>query len=258
MSKSRALITGASAGIGREFAWLLASEGRDLVLVARGAESLNAIADQIRAQHAVEVEVQIADLSNRGDLARIEDRLRDTNSPIDVLINNAGLGLNQQFSTGDLEREQYLIDLLIIAQMRLTHAAVSTMRARGTGDVVLVSSVASFIAGGSYSAVKSWATVFVEGLAQELRGKGVRVSALCPGFTHTEFHERAGIAKHDIPSWMWLRADRMVAAGWADHHRGKVVSVPDWRYKSLVALIRILPREVVRRVGFRARNHNRD
>ncbi|MEY2634577.1 MAG: hypothetical protein RIS75_517, partial [Actinomycetota bacterium] len=144
------------------------------------------------------------------------------------------------------------------AVLRLTHAATVAMKQRGHGEIVIVSSVASFIAGGTYSAAKAWATVFAESLSQELRGTGVRISALCPGFTHTEFHQRAGIDKNQIPAWLWLDAQKMVAAGWRDHQRGKVVSVPGWQYKLLIGITKIVPRPLVRKFGFSARARTRN
>ena len=253
-----ALITGASAGIGREFCRLLASEGHDLVLVSRNVDRLNETKQEIQTLFPnIACEVFPADLSVADDLERVAQRLSSPDQPVDVLINNAGLGLNQHFVTGDVTREHYMIDVLVSAVMRLTHAAVGAMKNRGRGDVVIVSSVASFIAGGTYSAAKAWNTVFAEGLAQELRGSGVKISALCPGFTHTEFHQRAGIDKNEVPRWMWLDASAMVRAGWRDHQRGKVVSVPSWQYKMLTFIIAIAPRPFVRRVGYSTRNRSR-
>lgn len=252
-----ALITGPTAGIGLAFAELLAREQHDLVLVSRDEARLRELAQRLKSEHGVSVEVLPADLSDRTQVAVVEARLRSTEQPVDVLINNAGFGLNQRFATGDLEREQYLLDVLVTAVMRLTHAAASTMRQRGKGDIVIVSSVAGFIAGGTYSAVKAWATVFAEGLNVELAGKGVRVSALCPGFTRTEFHERAGIEMQGVPSWLWLDKHFLVERAWRDHRRGKVVSVPGWQYRLLVLLTRVAPRGAVRRVGFSARNRTR-
>lgn len=253
-----ALITGASAGIGREFCRLLASEGHDLVLVSRNVERLNETKQEIESSFpSVTCEVLPADLSVTADLERVAQRLALPDKPVDILINNAGLGLNQRFATGDVTREQYMLDVLVSAVMRLTHAALGAMKQRGSGDVVVVSSVASFIAGGTYSAAKAWNTVFVEGLAQELRGSGIKISALCPGYTHTEFHQRAGINKNEVPRWLWLDAPSMVRAGWQDHRRGKVISVPGWQYKMLTFIIAIAPRAFVRRVGYSTRNRSR-
>lgn len=251
--KSTAVITGATAGIGRVFADLLAREGHDLVLVARNEQRLHQVAQEIAAASGVECEVLVADLSDREQLARVEERV--SQHDVEVLVNNAGFGLNQKFNNGDREREQYMLDVLVTAVLRLTHAALTPMKARNVGSVVIISSVASFIAGGTYSAAKAWTTVFAESLAIELRNTNIKVTALCPGFTHTEFHERAGINKSVIPDFMWLDATAMVTSGWRDHQRGKVVSVPGWQYKTLIALTRVLPRTTVMRFnnGIRGR-----
>jgi len=255
---SWALVTGATAGIGKEFVELLATKNYNLVLVARDARRMTAQAADLQARFPnIKTEVLSADLAIRDQLKKVEDRVRSSDNAIDVLINNAGFALNQKFSTGDLEQEQYLLDVLVGAVLRLSHAALSSMKVRGHGDVIIVSSVASFIAGGTYSAAKAWATVFAESMSQELVGSGVMISALCPGYTHTEFHDRAKISKSGVPAWLWLDARKLVAAGWRDHQRGVIVSVPSWQYKLLTGLTKILPRSVVRNFGFRARNKRR-
>ncbi|MEY4348135.1 MAG: hypothetical protein RIS43_554 [Actinomycetota bacterium] len=250
-----ALITGASAGIGREFCNVLAAEGHDLVLVARDAERLTATKAEIESNFpGRHCEVLVADLSIPQDIDRVTVRLSSSDKPISVLVNNAGFGLNQSFVDGEIEREQYMLDVLVASVMRLSHAAANAMKNGSGGDIVIISSVASFIAGSTYNAAKSWTTLFAESLSEELRGSGIRVSALCPGFTHTEFHQRAGINKNAIPSWMWLSAEFVVRAGWRDHKAGKAVSIPSVRYKFLVALIRLFPRSAARKTYLRARN----
>ena len=244
-----ALITGATAGIGAEFARQLARRGDDLVLVARDTARLGAYADELRSAHRIACEVITADLTDRAQLAVVEARLSDTSRPIDLLVNNAGFAVNQLFVDGDLDAEQRMLDVLVVAVMRLTHAALPGMVGRGTGGVITVSSVAGFIAGGTYSAAKSWATVFSESLARQLEGTGVRVMALCPGFTHTEFHQRGGIDVSHLPDWMWLDAPDLVASALVDFRRRKPISVPSAQYKALSTLARYLPRPVVRRAS---------
>ncbi|MBI1378880.1 MAG: SDR family NAD(P)-dependent oxidoreductase [Frankiales bacterium] len=244
-----ALVTGATAGIGAEFARQLAARGDDLVLVARDVERLTAYADELGRAHRVRVEVLPADLTDRTALAAVADRLADDARPVDLLVNNAGFGVNQSFVGGDLDAEQAMLDVLVTATMRLTHAALPGMVGRGTGGVINVSSVAGFIAGGSYSAAKAWTTVFSESVDRQLHGTGVRVMALCPGFTHTEFHQRGGMDVSHLPDWMWLDAPDLVRGALADFGRGKPVSVPGAQYKVLSTLARYLPRPVVRRAS---------
>ena len=244
-----ALITGATAGIGAEFARQLAARGDDLVLVARDEARLTAIADELTARHRVRCEVLVADLTDREQLASIERRLRDDTRPIDLLVNNAGFTVNQGFLGGDLDAEQQMLDVLVTAVMRLTHAGIPGMVGRGTGGVINVSSVAGFIAGGTYSAAKSYATVLSESVDRQLSGTGVHVMALCPGFTHTEFHERGGIDMSRLPDWMWLDAPALVTAALADFGRGKAVSIPGAQYKTLMTVARYAPRSLVRRAS---------
>ncbi len=244
-----ALITGGTAGIGAEFARQLAARGDDLVLVARDGDRLTAFATELETRYRVAVEVLVADLTDRAQLAQVEARLADATRPVDLLVNNAGFGVNQVFVGGDLDAEQKMLDVLVTAVMRLSHAALPGMVARGTGGVINVSSVASFIAGGTYSAAKSWVTVFSESVDRQLAGTGVTVTALCPGFTHTEFHQRAEMDVDHLPDWMWLDAPDVVRTALADFRRGKPVSVPGAQYKALSTLARYLPRPVVRRAS---------
>ncbi|MGE3810326.1 MAG: SDR family NAD(P)-dependent oxidoreductase [Candidatus Nanopelagicales bacterium] len=244
-----ALITGGTAGLGAEFARQLAARGDDLVLVARDAARLQERADDLAQRYRVHVEVLPADLSDRAQLAVVEERLRDLGRPVDLLVNNAGFGTNQLFLDGDLDEEQRQLDVLVTAVLRLTHAALPGMVRRGTGGVINVSSVAGFIAGGTYSAAKSWVTVFSEATDRQLQGTGVHVTALCPGFTHTEFHERAGMDVDHLPDWMWLDAPDVVAAALADFRRGRPVSVPGAQYKVLSTVARYAPRPLIRRAS---------
>lgn len=244
-----ALITGGTAGLGAEFARQLAARGDDLVLVARDAARLQERADDLAQRYRVHVEVLPADLCDRAQLAVVEERLRDLGRPVDLLVNNAGFGTNQLFLDGDLDEEQRQLDVLVTAVLRLTHAALPGMVRRGTGGVINVSSVAGFIAGGTYSAAKSWVTVFSEAVDRQVQGTGVHVTALCPGFTHTEFHQRAGMDVDHLPDWMWLDAPDVVSAALADFRRGKPVSVPGAQYKALSTLARYLPRPMVRRAS---------
>ena len=245
-SRPTALVTGASAGIGREFALQLAARNHDLVLVARDVARLEALAAELRRDRGVDVEVLAADLSDRDALQRVADRLADPGRPVDLLVNNAGYGLKGRFLRNDIALEEAAFDVLTRAVLVLSHAGAKGMVERGHGAIVNVSSVAGYIASGSYSAAKSWVTVFTEGLSVELAGTGVSATALCPGFTNTEFQQRAGIGKPG-PGFIWLDAPDLVRACLVDVARGRVVSVPGWQYKTAVGLLRVLPRPLLRR-----------
>lgn len=245
-----ALITGATAGIGWEFARTLASRGHDIVLVARDRARLEHAAEELRAMR-VQVEVLVADLADREQLATVEARLSDRSRPVEILVNNAGFGVPVKFSQADVESEQRMLDVLVTAVMRLTHAALPGMVARGTGAILNVSSVASWITGGTYSAAKSWVTVFSESLSIELAGTGVHVTAVCPGYTHTEFHQRAGMQMDSVPEWMWLNTQQVVDTALKDVRKGKPVSVAGGQYKALALATQYLPRPLVRSLGSR-------
>jgi short-subunit dehydrogenase len=243
---STALVTGASAGIGRAFAERLAREGTDLVLVARDRARLDELARALRDRHGVAVEVLVADLGDRAATGRVCDRLADDLRPVDLLVNNAGFGLRRAFLDNDVAEEEAGIDVMVRAVLLTCHAAGRAMRERGRGTIINVSSVASFIANGTYSAEKAFVTVFSEGLAGELAGTGVTVTALCPGFTHTEFHARAEMSLSALPEALWLDADDVVQQALSDAARGKVVSVPGAQWKVVTAGVRLLPRPLVR------------
>jgi short-subunit dehydrogenase len=246
-----ALITGATAGIGNAFARKLAAEGFDLVLVARDAARLGSTGADLHERFGVETETIAADLTDREQLERVADRLRDHTRPVDVLVNNAGFALNRSFLHSEVADEERFLDVMVRAVLVLTKAAVPGMIDRGRGRVITVSSVAGFIPSGTYSAAKAWATTFTTSLAGELAGTGVTATALCPGYVHTELHRRARLEMSMIPSWGWLEADRLVAEAWADAKRGKAVSIPSKRYKVAATALRLLPLRAVEVVGRR-------
>ena len=243
---STALVTGATAGIGLSFAHQLAERGHDVVLVARDRVRLENLSDELGAKYRVGTEILVADLSDRADTGKVAERLSDAARPVDLLVNNAGYSLKKRFLDNEIGQEEAVFDVLCRAVLVLSHAAARAMRERGHGGIVNVSSVASFITSGTYSAEKSFVTVFTEGLSGELAGSGVTATALCPGFTHTEFHDRAGLDMSGIPKFMWLDADRLVRDCLDDVGKGKVVSVPGAQYKAIVTGLRMVPRALVR------------
>lgn len=244
-----ALVTGASAGLGLEFAWQLATARHDVVLVARDEERLTRLAGQLEAAAGVHAEVLAADLTDRADVARVADRLRADEKPVGLLVNNAGFGINQRFVGGDLDAEERALELMVRTVMVLSHAAAGAMVARGRGAILNVGSVAGLIASGTYSAHKAWVRTFTEGLAVELKGTGVTATVVAPGFTHTEFHERGRIETSHYPNIGWLNAEDVVSEALADVRRGVVLSTPSLRYKAASALLRIAPRSAVRAFG---------
>lgn len=245
-----ALVTGATAGIGRAFSRRLAAEGHDMVLVARDSERLAELADRLQTRHNVRAETITADLAVPERRAEVEQRLADAANPVDVLVNNAGFGTSDAFWELSAEELQKQLNVNAAAVLGLTRAAVGVMRERGRGDVINVSSVAGFfsVSGSTYSATKAYVTTLSEGLNTTLHGTGVRVMALCPGFTQTEFHQRAGLEMGRLPRAFWLQADQVVHESLADLRAGKAVSIPGLQYKALVALGKLIPKPVQRAI----------
>ncbi|SCE85935.1 SDR family NAD(P)-dependent oxidoreductase [Micromonospora mirobrigensis] len=245
-----ALITGATAGIGAAFARRLAADGWHLVLVARDAARLDATATELTSRYGRQVVTLPADLSTDDGCATVEGRLA-AQPPVDLLVNNAGISLNRPFLRSTAEDESRLLRLNVHAVLRLSLAALQQMTRRRHGAVINVSSVAGFGAiapGSTYPASKAWVTNFSESVGQSARPFGVRVMALCPGYTRTEFHDRAGIDMSGIPAAAWLRADDVVDEALRDLRKGKLVSVPSWKYKAAVAGLRHAPQWLLHRV----------
>jgi short-subunit dehydrogenase len=246
-----ALITGASSGLGAEYARQLAQKGADVVLVARDKHALEALAEELRAQHGVEVEVLAADLLAPRQCAKVEARLADASRPVEVLVNNAGYGLPLAFERNSVDDEVRHLRLHVEVAMRLMHAALEPMLARGHGRIINIASVAAFTPRSTYGAVKGWIVSFSTWANARYARDGVTITAVCPGFTHTNFHERAGMppGEEGVPGWMWLDAPYVVAASLRDVARGRDVSIPSLRYKAIVALTRFLPAGVLARAA---------
>lgn len=241
-----ALVTGGTSGIGLSIARQLAGHGHDLVIVARDQERLDKVAGEISRQFRVTCEALSVDLSDEQACAGLEARIADPDLPLEWLVNNAGFGFTDSFATSTIEEEQSQLDVLVRAPMRLTHAALPGMIERGRGRILIVSSVAGFIPGGTYSAAKAYTTVFAESLHAAYKSAGVHVTALCPGFTHTELHQRAGMDMSNMPEWMWLDADAVAEGGIKACESGRAVATPGALYKGMQFATSIVPRPVVR------------
>ena len=246
-----ALITGVTVGIGAEFARQLAAQGTGLILVARDLERLEAKAAELAAEFGVSTEVIRADLMTPDGLALIEQRV--ARSDVDIVVNNAGFGLRPPFEENPIEDEQGHLDLLVAVPMRLTHAALQQMLPRRSGTIINIASVAGFTPRGTYGAAKAWVLSFSRWANIHYRSRGITVTAVAPGFVHTEFHDRMKVGKDNVPAFMWLNADQLVRIALRDVARGKAVSVPTARYKFVVWLTRWVPASIVAKGALRGR-----
>lgn len=242
-----AAITGASAGIGATFARTLAGRGYDLILIARRTDRLQALAAELAERHGAEAETVTADLNVASDLERVAERLAAV-PELDLLVNNAGFGVTGQFAASEFAGQEGMHLLHVMATLRLTHAALRGMVARRSGAVINVASVAGFLTSPGavgYGASKSWIATFSEGIWMELRGIGspVRVQALCPGFTYSEFHDVAGMDRHKLaPKSWWCSAEQVVEESLEGLDRDRVFVIPGFRYRLLVGIVNRIPR----------------
>jgi hypothetical protein len=228
----------------------LARDGRDLVLVARRLDRLEESAKQLRERFGCGVSVVAADLTQSSELRKVEEQVA-SDEALDLLVNNAGFGTIGRFATLDPDREEEEVRLNVIALQRLTRAALPGMMARKRGGIINVSSMAGLQPGPSnatYSATKAFVNSFTEALHEELRGSGVQVQALCPGFTRTEFQEVAGVNTSDLPSFAWMSAEAVVDASIAGLGRGDVILVPGFGNRVLATVAGTAPRPLVRRI----------
>jgi len=245
-----AIITGATSGIGAAFARRLAADGHGVVLHGRRKERLDALAEELRRGYGVSVEVLIADLAEERGIQAVEDRARRAEN-LELLVNNAGFGIHGLFHEVSAEAHEEMIAVHVRASVRLAHAALPAMLTRRRGAIINVSSVAAFMpSAGSvnYGATKAYLTAFSEGLHMELRGTGVRVQALCPGFTRTEFHGRRGIDTSRIPDGLWMSAESVVDESLKCLKRGRVICVPGSKYRFFVWLAKWLPQPWFRKL----------
>jgi short-subunit dehydrogenase len=247
-----ALVTGASAGIGTAFASQLAARGERVVLVARDRSRLEALASELASRHGVDTEVLAADLTDRAQLAWVEARLADRDRPVDVLVNNAGFATIGQFAELDRDTEAREVGLNVVALVRLTHAALGPMVERSRGGVLNVSS----LAGGqptpgnaTYGATKAFVSSFTQSLHEELRGSGVNVTVVCPGFTRTEFQVRAGIDSSKVPGFLWQSAEEVAAGALSALDHNRAVYVPGTLNRVTAGVVSVLPDALTRRVA---------
>jgi short-subunit dehydrogenase len=241
-----ALVTGASVGLGRQFAFQLAEHGYSVVLVSRNERAVTAVAKEISDRWNVSCEVLAADLVDGADRKRVVDRLVSDDKPIDVLVNNAGFGLPEAFHESSWAKESDHHDIHVSIPLELSHSVIPGMRRRGRGRVIVVSSVAAFLARGSYSAAKRYWVTMATSLTAAYKADNVSVTALCPGFTRTEFHQRMGMDVSGVPEFAWLRANRVVTTCLRHAFVGKAVSIPSIRYRMLVALAPLIPTRIHR------------
>lgn len=250
MTGRLALITGASAGIGAAFAGLYAAQGYDLALTARRGERLNAVADEVRLRYGVDILIIPADLARVDGVDTVLDYLTAHGRSVDVLVNNAGYGVPGAFAAATWDEQQAFLKVLLVAVCELTHKVLPGMLERRFGRILNVASMAGLVPAspGSvmYSAAKAFVVKFSQGLHLEVRGAGVHVSALCPGYTYSEFHDvngtRASMAR-DTPPWMWMGADEVAAAGLEAVEANRPICVPGAPYKAAAAVARLLPEE---------------
>lgn len=246
-----AVITGATSGLGAEFARQLAERGYNVVLTARNKERLEAKAEELASRYRVKASVLPADLSTTEGMEAVAARVGQDD--VGILVNNAGYGLKNNFHANTPEAELDHLNVLVSAPLLLSHAAVNSMLARGGGRIINVASVAGFIPRGTYSAAKAWVISFSRWANLHYASRGIAVTAVCPGFVHTEFHERMDMDKSVFPGWMWLDAERVVKDGLADAFAGKAISVPSKRYKVLAAIGRRGPQALVAKISGRGR-----
>ncbi len=253
MERQSALITGATSGLGAEFAQQLGKSQHNLVLVARDADRLEAKAVRLCNDFGIDVQILPADLITDDGVASVAARLADPAVPVSVLVNNAGFSLVKAFEKNTVEDEAAHLRILAQTPMELTHAVLPGMLKRGNGRIINVSSVSAFIPRGTYGAAKAWGVSFSRFANLRYGPQGVKVTAVCPGFVHTEFHQRMGANMGGVKPWMWLNVAQVVREGLADNAAGKAVSIPSKRYRVLMGASKLVPDRLAAAVGNRGR-----
>ncbi|WP_084128582.1 SDR family oxidoreductase [Demequina sp. NBRC 110055] len=245
-----ALITGASRGLGEEFAWQLATARHDVVLVARDRDAMSEIADTIRGAAGVDVEILEADLATSEGLEAVATRLADPGHPISMLVNNAGYGLGEPALDTSWEQEKAMLDVLVTAPLRLSQVAAKAMSERGHGAIVNISSIAAHLANTTYAAHKRWVLDFTQALASQLDGTGVTATAVVPGLVRTHFHDAESLAhmREEYPDLAWLTAEQVVESALAAVRRKAVVVTPSARYALAGTLAKAIPSSLTRRM----------
>lgn len=246
-----AVITGATSGIGAEFARRLAERGYNLVLTGRNTERLADTAAQLADKYSVKTEYIGADLSTEDGVAAVARRVQEPD--VRILVNNAGYGLKNDFARNDLDAEVDHLNVLVTAPLKLSHAALNAMQANGGGRIINVASLAGLLPRGTYSAAKAWLINFSRWANIYYKDRGITVTAVCPGFVHTEFHQRMQMDKTVYPNWMWLQPEQVVREGLADAFAGKGMSIPSRRYRAVAAVSRLAPQTLVAKLAGRGR-----
>jgi len=242
---AKALVTGASAGIGLEFVHQLAKKGYDVILVSRNKNKLEEVAQDVVNKYGVKTQVLTADLGTEQGIKQTCDFILQND--IEFVVNNAGLGINKPFHATDLAEEVNLLNVLVKAPLEISHTAINQMMKKNKGFIVNVGSVAAWTTSGTYSAAKVWLTSFSESLNTNYKSSGINVTVVAPGFTRTEFHQRAQMPTNEIPNWMWISTQLVVKESIKAVLKAKPVVIPHFKYKMLFVLLRVLPRNIVRK-----------
>ncbi|MDR1970125.1 MAG: SDR family NAD(P)-dependent oxidoreductase [Candidatus Nomurabacteria bacterium] len=248
---SYALITGGSSGIGLAFACELATDGWNLILASRD-KNLENIAEKLRSEFSINVEIIRADLSIKSDLEKIERRIIENDKPVEILVNSAGFVLHESLVNGNMERQKAAFAVMAEAILVLSQAAATTMKKRGTGKIINIASTSAWLYNGNYSALKRWVVVYTGSLALELRGSGVSATAVCPGETKTDFHANGGRKRPNIPNWLWCQPEQIARSGLRATKKKRTIYIPTvkwrliaWACQHFQFLARLISRKLV-------------